>query len=155
MSKLKDEIRKRRDFDSLSQEVFLNLLRTMDVLARQFEVVFKPVELSDTQYNVLRILRGAASQGLACGEIAQQMITRDPDMTRLLDRLESRGLIGRSRESSDRRVVRTRITEAGLALLAQLDEPIRHLHERQLAHMSRDDLTVLLRLLEAARSGSS
>jgi DNA-binding MarR family transcriptional regulator len=155
MSRLRDEIGKRGAFESPHQEVFLNLLRTTDVLARQFDVIFKRVGLSETQYNVLRILRGAGPEGLACGEIAQRMITRDPDMTRLLDRLESRGLIARSRESTDRRVVRSRIAPPGLDLLTQLDEPIRQLHQQQLAHMSRDDLTRLVQLLETARSGPS
>ena len=152
MCALKDEIKKRGPFESLEQEAYLNLLRTTDALAREFDVVFKPAGLSEPQYNVLRILRGAGSDGLPCGEIAQRMIARDPDMTRLLDRLESRDLIGRSRDSADRRVVTARITAAGLELLAQLDQPLAELHRNQLAHLRRDELQTLVQLLEKARA---
>jgi DNA-binding MarR family transcriptional regulator len=155
MSSLQDEIRKREPFASLRQEVFLNLLRTADVLARRFGEVFRQAALSQTQYNVLRILRGAGPEGLPCGAIAHQMITRDPDMTRLLDRLASRGLIERCRGTADRRVVRSRITQAGQHLLAALDEPVRQLHEQQFAQLSEDELRCLVRLLEQARSGES
>jgi DNA-binding MarR family transcriptional regulator len=153
MSKLQNEICKRNPFESLRQEVFLNLLRTTDVLSRQFDGLFKKAAVSAAQYNVLRILRGSEPEGAACGEIAEHMITREPDMTRLLDRLESRGLIARSRGTSDRRVVRSRITARGLELLKELDEPIRQTHERQLAQMSDDELRTLVMLLEQARSG--
>ena len=152
MCALKDEIKKRGPFESLEQEAYLNLLRTTDALAREFDVVFKPAGLSEPQYNVLRILRGAGSDGLPCGEIAQRMIARDPDMTRLLDRLESRDLIARSRDSADRRVVTARITAAGLELLAQLDQPLAELHRNQLAHLRRDELQTLVQLLEKARA---
>jgi DNA-binding MarR family transcriptional regulator len=158
MSKLKDEIKKRRPFESLEQEVLLNLLRTAERLTRDFDDLMKSSELSRTQYNVLRILRGASAEdpeGLACGEIAERMITRDPDMTRLLDRLEKRGLIARSRPSSDRRVVKARVTPEGLDAIAKLDEPLRAAHKRQLAHMSEHDLQTLSRLLEQARAKST
>src|SRR5207245_5605327 len=101
-------------FNSVEQEAMLNVIRTADVLGSEVAAIFKPWNLSATQYNVLRILRGAGrEQGLACGEIASRMITRDPDITRLLDRLEKRGLISRCRAQKDRRVVWARITEAG------------------------------------------
>jgi DNA-binding MarR family transcriptional regulator len=152
--RLKEEIRKKHAFESVEQEAALNLFRTTDHLARGSEQVLKSAGISHTQYNVLRILRGAAGAGehLSCREIATRMITRDPDMTRLLDRLESRGLISRSRSTIDRRVVYTRITEAGLLVLKQLDEPVRAMHRRQLGHMGEARLHELIRLLEAARA---
>ncbi|MGA8073901.1 MAG: MarR family transcriptional regulator [Candidatus Acidiferrales bacterium] len=129
---------------------FLDLLRTTDILSRRLIPVLKSADLSSTQYNVLRILRGAPA-GLACGEIAGRMITRDPDVTRLLDRLEKRGLISRSRETTDRRTVMTRITSDGLKLLSRLDEPVRAAHRRQLGHLGRNRLRALTDLLRAAR----
>jgi DNA-binding MarR family transcriptional regulator len=129
---------------------FLDLLRTTDILSRRLIPVLKAADLSATQYNVLRILRGAP-EGLACGEIAGRMITRDPDVTRLLDRLEKRGLISRSRETRDRRTVMTRITPAGLKLLSRLDGPVRAAHRRQLGHLGRNRLRALTELLGAAR----
>jgi DNA-binding MarR family transcriptional regulator len=128
----------------------LDLLRTTDILSRRLIPVLKAADLSATQYNVLRILRGAPA-GLACGEIAGRMITRDPDVTRLLDRLEKRGLISRSRETKDRRTVITRITPDGLKLLTRLDGPVRAAHRRQLGHLGRNRLRALTELLGAAR----
>src|SRR5690242_20032776 len=113
----------RRRSGVLEEQVFVSLLLTSDVLSRQLEPVLKAAEISPTQYNVLRILRGTPG-GLPCGEIGSRMITRDPDITRLLDRLEKRGLVSRRRGSRDRRVVWARITDAGLRLVAQLDAPI-------------------------------
>jgi DNA-binding MarR family transcriptional regulator len=113
--------------------------------------VLKAEELSGTQYNVLRILRGAP-EGLACGEIGNRMITRDPDITRLLDRLEKRTLISRCRETTDRRTVVTRITREGLKLLDRLDEPVQELHRKQLGHLGRERLKALCELLRCARS---
>src|SRR5437588_11787636 len=119
------------------EDAFLDLLRTTDLLSRGPAQVIKAEDLSATQYNVLRILRGAP-QGLACGEIGNRMITRDPDITRLLDRLEKRGLISRSRESRDRRMVLTKITTDGLKLLSRLDGPMQEVHREQLGHMGRE-----------------
>ena len=130
---------------------FLDLLRTCDLLSRGFAQILKNEDLSATQYNVLRILRGAP-EGWTCGEIASRMITRDPDITRLLDRLEKRGLISRRRESKDRRMVKTRITPEGLKLLARLDEPVQDAHRRQLGHLGRERLRALAELLLAARA---
>src|SRR2546422_8028897 len=112
--------RPRRPARGLENEVFLNLLRTTDALLRDVEQILKAVELSHTQYNVLRILRGAGRQGLACQEIGERMLTRDPDITRLLDRLEARALVGRARGRPDRRVVELGITPAGFAILREL-----------------------------------
>ena len=130
---------------------FLDLLRTTDVLSRRPAQVLKTEDLSATQYNVLRILRGAP-EGLTCGEIANRMITRDPDITRLLDRLEKRTLISRCREAKDRRMVLTRITPEGLAVLARLDRPVQEAHRKQLGHLGRDRLRTLSELLSACRS---
>src|SRR6476661_884936 len=138
--KIHSEIKKTRPFASVEQEVFLNIQKTADCLMAEVTEFLKPHGISPTQYNVLRILRGEgagccagghadpSAKGLACREIGQRMITRDPDMTRLLDRLEDRGLIARARDSADRRVVTSRITEQGLKLLAALDEPVLDLH---------------------------
>jgi DNA-binding MarR family transcriptional regulator len=114
-------------------------------------MVLKAEDLSANQYNVLRILRGSPD-GLPCGEIASRMITRDPDITRLLDRLKKRGLISRCRETKDRRMVMARITRDGLKLLARLDGPIEEAHRKQLGHLGRERLQALAELLRAARS---
>jgi DNA-binding MarR family transcriptional regulator len=139
---------------SPEEAAFLDLLRTSDLLTRGIVPVLKIADLSPTQYNVLRILRGSR-EGLPCGEIAKRMITRDPDITRLLDRLEKRGLISRRREPKDRRMVLTRITPEGLQLLARLDEPLLKAHRRQLGHLGRESLRKLAALLQAARRGEA
>src|SRR5690348_18290459 len=124
------------------EAAFLDLLRTCDLLSRGPAQVLKAEDLSATQYNVLRILRGAP-EGLPCGEIGNRMITRDPDVTRLLDRLEKRGLVSRCRETEDRRMVLTRISPEGLKLLARLDEPVQEAHREQLGHLGRERLKAL------------
>jgi DNA-binding MarR family transcriptional regulator len=126
-------------------------MRTTDMLSRGLVKVLKTEDLSSTQYNVLRILRGSP-QGLPCGEIASRMITRDPDITRLLDRLEKRGLISRCRETEDRRMVMARVTADGLKLLARLDDPVQETHRQQLSHLGRERLRALAELLHAART---
>ena len=136
---------------SIESEAFVFLLRTADALLREVEEALKNSGLSQTQYNVLRILRGAGPAGLACREIANRMTTRDPDTTRLLDRLEARGLVSRARERSDRRVVTSRITAQGLRMLKQLDEPISQLHRWQFRHIPAKRLRLLVNLLEEAR----
>ena len=133
------------------EAAFLDLLRTCDLLSRGPAQYLKSVDLSPTQYNVLRILRGAPA-GLPCGEIANRMITRDPDITRLLDRLEKRQLISRSRETKDRRMVMARITLQGLKLLARLDEPVQEMHRKQLGHLGPRRLRELRALLVTARA---
>jgi len=133
------------------EAAFLDLMRTCDLLSRRPALLLKDEDLSATQYNVLRILRGAPD-GLPCGEIASRMITRDPDVTRLLDRLEKRGLISRCRESKDRRVVMAKITPEGLELLTRLDEPVQEMHRQQLSHLGKRRLRELEELLQAARA---
>jgi DNA-binding MarR family transcriptional regulator len=132
------------------ENAFVSLLLTADMLSRNIEKVLRSADISPTQYNVLRILRGSP-QGLPCGEIADRMISRDPDITRLLDRLETRGLVSRCRETKDRRMVLTRITPQGLRLLAELDAPVIDTHRKQLGHLGRERLRSLLELLEMAR----
>jgi len=129
---------------------YLELCRTADILSRGVSEVLKAEELSPNQYNVLRILRGAP-EGLACTEIGNRMISRDPDITRLLDRLEKRGLVSRCRQRSDRRTVLTRITEAGLKLLSQLDSPVLDTHRLLLGHLGPEKLHGLLQLLSDLR----
>lgn len=141
---------KRARAGSPEEAAFLDLLRTTDMLSRGLIPVLKAADLSATQYNVLRILRGAP-EGLPCGEVASRMITRDPDVTRLLDRLEKRGLISRRRETKDRRTVMARITPEGLELLARLDEPVQVAHRKQLGHLGRERLRNLTELLRLAR----
>ena len=133
------------------EAAYLELLRTTDMLSRGLISVLKAEDLSSTQYNVLRILRGAP-QGLPCGEVANRMITKDPDITRLLDRLEKRGLISRSREVKDRRTVTARITPAGLKVLGSLDEPVQTAHRKQLGHLGRNRFRALTELLHLARA---
>lgn len=139
-----------RPIASAEESAFLDLVRTCDLLSRKLAGVLKPAELSTTQYNVLRILRGA-KEALPCGEIATRMITRDPDITRLLDRMEKRGLIARSRETKDRRIVLTRITPEGLEVLADLDAPVQNAHRAQLGHLGPRRLRKLAELLRTAR----
>ncbi len=133
---------------SLEERIFITLLKVADVLGREAEQLTRTAELTGTQYNVLRILRGAEPDGLACRGIGDRMITHDPDITRLLDRREKRGLITRERQQNDRRVVKTRITPHGLALLKPLDQPMRELHKRQFRHMAGARLKTLCDLLE-------
>jgi DNA-binding MarR family transcriptional regulator len=128
----------------------LEMMRTTEALSHRFAQVLKAQDLSSTQYNVLRILRGA-SEGLPCGEIGNRMVTRDSDITRLLDRLEKRSLVTRSRENKNRRTVWTRITPEGLELLARLDEPIRAAHLELLGHLGSKRLNLLADLLRLAR----
>jgi DNA-binding MarR family transcriptional regulator len=136
----------------LQAQVFVSLQKTADALGQDGEQLLKPHGLTGTQYNVLRILRGAEPDGLACSGIGERMISHDPDMTRLLDRMEKRGLITRERQRDDRRVVKTRITRAGLSLLKSLDQPVRELHKRQFGHMSAARLNTLAELLEEVRA---
>jgi DNA-binding MarR family transcriptional regulator len=134
----------RRKFRGPEEDAFTSLLLTADVLSRNVEKVLRSADVSPTQYNVLRILRGSP-QGLPCSEIGKRMINRDPDVTRLLDRLEKRGLVSRCREAKDR------ITPQGLTLLAELDAPVTETHRSQLGHLGRERLQALMELLQAAR----
>lgn len=147
---LQDEIKKREPFRCPEQEVALNIARTHDRLTADFSRLFKEHGISESQYNALRILRGAG-EALPCLEVAARMITQLPDITRLVDRLEGSGLAERERIAEDRRVVLVRITKRGLKVLEELDEPVLALHREQLGHLTREELATLNRLLVKAR----
>jgi MarR family transcriptional regulator, organic hydroperoxide resistance regulator len=136
---------------SPAASLFISLQKIANALSLETEQLLKPHGLTGTQYNVLRILRGAEPDGLPCSGIGERMISHDPDMTRLLDRMEKRGLLFRARQTQDRRIVKTRITPAGLALLKNLDQPVRDLHKRQFRHISSARLKTLTELLEELR----
>lgn len=154
---LRDELGKRHAFESPQVEVHLNLLRTATTLSAAFDRLFKEHGLSDATYNILRILRGhsqapdANPAGIPSQLIGRQLVTRLPDVTRLVDRLEKSGLVKRSRIPQDRRVVLVGITKKGLDLLAKLDAPTLELNKKQLAHMTKQELAELNRLLCKAR----
>ena len=148
---MKESLQSRKRRPACPEEVaYVDLLRTCDLLSRGPAQLLKAEDLSATQYNVLRILRGS-HEGLPCGEIANRMISRDPDITRLLDRLEKRSLISRYRETKDRRVVMVGITPEGLKLLARLDDPVESFHREQLGHLGKERLQQLASLLSAVR----
>jgi len=134
------------------ETAFLDLVRTAELLSRPVAQLLKAEDLSPAQYNVLRILRGSPD-GLTCSEIGSRMITRDPDITRLLDRMEKRKLIARNRDEQDRRVVVTRITGEALELLERLDQPVRDMHRKLLGPLGRERLDALADLLAACREG--
>ena len=148
---LREEIRQKAAFKSLEQEAYLNLVRTAAQLLAGVELVLKPAGLTGAQYNVLRILRGAEPDGLCRNEVRDRMVSRMPDMTRLLDRMEANGLVVRTRSDDDRRQVSTRITRQGLRLLDQVEAAVYEEHSRQLGHMARKDLRALIELLSAVR----
>jgi DNA-binding MarR family transcriptional regulator len=131
----------------LEDQLFVAILKIADSLSQEAEHLIKSAGLTPAQYNVLRILRGAEPQGLLCRGIADRMISRDPDMTRLLDRMEKRSLITRQRQEDDRRVIKTRITPDGLKLLKKLDQPVHDLHRGQFHHMTAARLKLLAELL--------
>lgn len=151
-TRLEDEIRQTKPFRSMEEEAFVSIQRTADDLLHRVAQTLKPRRLSPAQYNVLRILRGAGPAGLACREIADRMIHRDPDITRLLDRLEHRGFVVRTRLKSDRRVILTRITAVGERILTELDGPVAAAHARELGHLGKLGLRTLIDLLERVRS---
>lgn len=152
MANLQHELGKRHPFTSPEQEAVLNLFRTSDRLQHYFAQLFTTFDLTPSQYNVLRILRGEG-QPLQCMEIAQRTITVVPGITGLIDRLEQKDppLVRRERSKQDRRVIHVSITQAGLDVLARLDEPIRTLHQDVLAHFTAAEIAELIRLLEKAR----
>ena len=135
------------------EAAYLDLVRTTEMLSRPLAQVLKMEDVSPAQYNILRILRGSP-EGLTCGEIGNRMISRDPDITRLLDRLEKRGLIARARDQRDRRVVLTRIAADGLGLLSRLDQPVRDMHRKLLGHLGAERLRALAAMLEACRGSA-
>jgi DNA-binding MarR family transcriptional regulator len=151
---LQAEIKQKRPFGTLEEEAFIALLRTADVLQWRAGEMFKQHGLSPTQYNALRILRGAGAEGLPCSEIGERMINRDPDITRLLSRLQRDGLARRKRQQKDRRVIRACITAAGLALLKKLDRPVVNVNRQMLGHLGKERLQSLISLLGVARENA-
>jgi DNA-binding MarR family transcriptional regulator len=152
---LQAELKQTIPFTSREQEAYLSLLRTADALESQVETWLKEFGLTGTQYNALRILRGAGPEGLPCREIGERMITHDPDITRLLDRLEERGFVERARAKNDRRVIYGKITGAGLKLLREMDAPLEKHGREMLRHVGQEKLKQLIELLELVRGGKA
>lgn len=152
MSRLQTELKQSRPFESLEQEATLAIARTAAVLEHALAEALKPHGITPTQYNALRILRGAGSEGLCRNEVRDRLVAQVPDATRLLDRLEQMGLIVRAREGTDRRFVRNRITPAGLELVERLNDTLLELHARRLGHLGAEKLRTLVDLLEEARA---
>lgn len=149
--KLAAEIKQNKPFALLEEEALLNLIRASEHLQQGQTEFFRQFQLTPTQYNVLRILRGAGREGVTCSQVAERMLTADPDITRLLDRLESRQLLERERGTADRRVVVSRITPGGLELLRGIDKPLAAFLKQQVGHVGRDRLVELIEILESLR----
>jgi MarR family transcriptional regulator, organic hydroperoxide resistance regulator len=150
---LQAELKQKIPFASREAEAYLSVLRTADALQTQVEAQLKEFGLTGTQYNALRILRGAGPEGLPCREIGERMITRDPDITRLLNRLEDRGFVQRTRAKHDRRVIYGKITAAGLRHLRDMDGPLEKFGREMLRHVGEEKLKQLIDLLELVRRG--
>ncbi len=153
-SRLQDELKQTRPWASLEEEASLAVARTAAVLDHELAQVFKPHGITSTQYNVLRILRGAGADGLCRNEVGERLVRRVPDVTRLLDRMEQLGLIDRRRGGDDRRFVTTHITGKGLGLLAALDDEVQQFHRQRLGHVGQAGLRTLVDLLEEVRSSA-
>ncbi|MDQ3799335.1 MAG: MarR family transcriptional regulator [Acidobacteriota bacterium] len=151
MAKLLAELKQNKPFESLEDEVFINIIRTAEVFNRKHTEFLKAFELTPPQFNVLRILRGAEPDGLICREIGERMVSFDPDVTKLLDRLEARDLVVRERQQKDRRVITVRISAAGLELLKKIDRPILDFTDSLLGHLGEKKLRALNELVEEAR----
>jgi len=149
--KLQQEIQQTRPFELVEEEAMLNIVRTAEVVQRTIADFLDGFGLSSVQYNVLRILRGAGPAGATCSQIGKRMLTHDPDITRLLDRMEARELIARARDGADRRAVITRITEKGLELVGEIDQPLKRLFQTRLGEIGRDGLANLTAQLEKVR----
>jgi DNA-binding MarR family transcriptional regulator len=148
---LVNDLQQAKPFRHLEEELFLNIQRTADAMLQEMVDVLRPFGLSPTQYNVLRILRSAGDSGVTCKDIGARMIARDPDITRLLDRLERRNLLTRNRAKEDRRFVAIRITSEGLNLLRDLDAPIERKQLALMQHMGKEQLHSTVELLEQLR----
>lgn len=153
-NRLRDEIRQGRPFRSVREEAHLSIVRTAAVLSHGFAESLKEYDITPTQYNVLRILRGAGAGGLCRNEVRDRLVAQVPDVTRLLDRMEEAGHVARERDETDRRLVATRITPRGLKLLEDLEKPVAAVHQWQLGHMTEAQLRSLIGLLEVARERS-
>ncbi len=153
MTSLQHEIRQNRPFASLEQEVFLNLVRTTGILEAPLRSLLHGEGLRPSHYNILRILRGQDGGCLSCSAIGERMVTRVPDVTRLVEKLAAKGLVERRRCPEDGRKVLVSLTGAGAAVLGRLEEPVNRLHASSLAHMSEKELLLLVSLLTKARLG--
>ena len=149
---LRDELKMSKAFKSVEEEALLSIARTAALVEHAGSEAFKPFNLTITQYNVLRILRGAGEEGLCRNEVGERMVTKVPDVTRLLDRMDAAGLIVRQRGGQDRRFVATRITDKGLKLLEKIDRELPSIHARQIGHVSQKRLRELISILEEVRS---
>ena len=150
--RLQDELKQRRPFGSLEQEALLNIVRTSAVLNDALEQLLRPYEVSLAQYNVLRILRGSTPEPLCRNDIRDRMINRMPDMTRLLDRMEEAGLVARTRETEDRRMVLTRLTDKGHRVLDAIDPLLESEHKRLLGKLSNEEQRSLIGMLTTIRN---
>jgi DNA-binding MarR family transcriptional regulator len=148
---LREEIKQTRPFKSPLEELSLNIIRTAAELSYTGGEMMKQYGLTTTQYNVLRILRGAGDNGLPCGAISERMITRDSDITRLLDRLTVMRLVERDRTAVDRRVVAVKLTAKGGELLAELDPVVERYHQEHLGHLDEATVSALIAGLEKVR----
>ena len=153
-SRIRDEIKQTRPFRSVEEEAALSIVRTAATLEHTFAQALKPYAITPTQYNVLRILRGAGADGLCRNEVGQRLLRQVPDVTRLLDRMEDLDLIARQRGGKDRRYVTTTISKKGLELLKRLDEKVDEIHQDQLGHLDGARLQQLIKLLDTARHRS-
>jgi DNA-binding MarR family transcriptional regulator len=149
---LRDELKMSRPFKSVEEEAILSIARTAAVIEHAGAETLKPFNLTITQYNVLRILRGAGDTGLCRNEVGERLVTKVPDVTRLLDRMEAGALIVRQRGGEDRRFVTTRITDKGLKLLEKIDRELPAMHGRQLGHVGQKRLKELISILEEVRN---
>ena len=149
-SGLAAEIGKKGSFDNPEQEAYLNLAKSYGMLATRFNQFFKEQNLTAPQYNVLRILRGHGTP-VSVYQIGEEMITRQSDMPRLIERLEATGLVTKTRCENDRRVMWVNLTKTGKALLKKIDQPLDELHRQQLGHLNSEQLAQLSHLLWLAR----
>lgn len=149
---LRDELKMAKPFKSVEEEALLSIARTAALIEHAGSEAFKPFSLTSTQYNVLRILRGAGPEGLCRNEVGERLVTKVPDVTRLLDRMEAAGLVIRERGGQDRRFVATRITDKGLKLLEKIDRELPAIHGRLLGNVNQKRLRELIGILEEIRN---
>ncbi|MEO8482651.1 MAG: MarR family transcriptional regulator [Acidobacteriota bacterium] len=148
---LRDELKQAKPWKSLEEEASLNIARTYAILEHAMAQALKPHDITPTQYNVLRILRGAGDVGLCRNAVGERLVRRVPDVTRLLDRMEQLGLIARVRDGEDRRFVSTRLAPKGQEIVDRLDPEVCAIHRQHLGHLTESQLTQLIELLTAAR----
>jgi DNA-binding MarR family transcriptional regulator len=152
---LRAELKQTKPFRTVEEEAHLNITRTAAVLEHELAQALKPFDITQTQYNVLRILRGAGPEGLCRNEVGERLVRKVPDVTRLLDRMEELGLVARERGGADRRYVTARISKQGLALVDRLDAEICRIHRRQLGHVDAEKLRRLIDLLTEVRAADA